>query len=475
MSAAQPSPASLPSSDKVAVLLAMSALADDPRVRRMGDFLHANGWQVVGIGATGAKSPPPEWRIFEAQEPTPPEAAEVRTRVVTLGDALVFVIGLAPALIAATVAGVAGIALLPLRPPWGRRMLRLARTTLNPVTAFTKLASLASLWLSARVKGDAADEELMCRQPVLRTMRDLVLQHGRRAIWVANDWLMLPLAAEGARTHGGAYVYDSHEFATLEFAQQLDWRIFRRPLVQTIERRHIANARVVTTVSPEITTALQEMYRFSGDAATLRNMPVYQALPFRAVRETVRVLYHGILVPHRGLENAVASLAHWPRTFTLTFRGPGSKAYIDSLIALAARHGVAQRFTIEPPLPLGELVSAASSFDIGLLALPGHSTHNAYALPNKIYEYLMAGLALCVSELPSMAAVVRETGAGILCGDGGPASLARAMANMTPAAINALKAKALEAARSLHFETDAPLVLGLYLRALQQVQSVRGP
>jgi glycosyltransferase involved in cell wall biosynthesis len=150
----------------------------------------------------------------------------------------------------------------------------------------------------------------------------------------------------------------------------------------------------------------------------------------------------------------------------LTIRGPGKPDYLQGLAALAAAVGVSARVTMDPPVPTGELVSAAASHDIGLMALPGHSAHNAFALPNKVFEYLMAGLAICVTDLPSMAALVRATGAGVLAGDGSEHAIAAALRDLTPERIDAMKRRALEAAKELHFDTDAAPVCRLYEAAL---------
>jgi glycosyltransferase involved in cell wall biosynthesis len=450
-------------SQNTAILLSMSALADDPRIRRMGDYLHAHGWQVIGVGTAGAKSPPPQWRVFEALEP-PSDAVHVEEgrMLDLLRSGFVVVLGILPALMASAIAGLVGVALLPIRPAWAKRIQRLSGSLLNPIATFSKLRNYGIIWLSARLPGNAADRELVRQYPVLKVIRGLALQHGRRGVWIANDWLMLPLAAEGAKRCGGAYVYDSHEFATQEFAQHLDWRVFRQPLVRRVEGRYIAGARVITAVSPQISDALRKTYRFSGVAATLRNMPVYERLPFRAAGVAPRVLYHGIVGPDRGLEAAIESLPSWPQGFTLTIRGPGRDAYAKHLADLADRHGVSDRFVIEPPVRTNDLVRAASAHDIGLLALPGHSAHNAFALPNKVFEYLMGGLALCVSDLPAMADLVRDTGAGVLCGDGSARALRQALEGLVPEEVNRMKVRALEAAKRLHFEIDAEPIARLY-------------
>jgi glycosyltransferase involved in cell wall biosynthesis len=431
----------------------------------MGDYLHTRGWQVIGIGTAGAKSAPPAWRVLEANAPA--RAGDgAKSPATTLRAAMIMVLGVVPALLASAIVAAVGLVLVLLRPAWGHRAFRASRNLLDPVATFDKTCTYGALWLSARLPGDAAERELERLYPQLGAMRELALLHGRCGLWIANDWMMLPLAAEGARRLGGAYVYDSHEFATQEFAQRWDWRLFRQPVVKRVERRYIGGARVVTAVSRHITEALRKAYGLTAPTTTLRNMPAYQEQPFHPVGAEVRVLYHGVLTPDRGLEAAIDSLTGWPDGFSLTIRGPGEAAYIAGLSEQAERRGVHHRLTIEPPLPMGGLVAAAAAYDVGLLALPGHSKHNAYALPNKVYEYLMAGLALCVTDLPAMAEVVRETGAGVLCGHGGAGAIADAMQALVPDGINTMKANALAAARHLHFEADAKPVEQLYLQVL---------
>src|ERR1700756_1214718 len=44
--------------------LSLSAIADDPRVRRQAEAFHRAGWNVVAVGLPGARSAEPEWRIL---------------------------------------------------------------------------------------------------------------------------------------------------------------------------------------------------------------------------------------------------------------------------------------------------------------------------------------------------------------------------------------------------------------------------
>src|SRR5690348_9114608 len=60
-------------------IVALSAIADDPRVRRQAEAFHCAGWGVVAVGLPGARSAAPEWLILTATG-TPPATPEPRPR-----------------------------------------------------------------------------------------------------------------------------------------------------------------------------------------------------------------------------------------------------------------------------------------------------------------------------------------------------------------------------------------------------------
>src|SRR5258708_3338839 len=54
-------------------IVVMSAISDDPRVRRQGDLFTAAGWSVKGFGLSGARSSAPGWPIYDSSpEPADP-------------------------------------------------------------------------------------------------------------------------------------------------------------------------------------------------------------------------------------------------------------------------------------------------------------------------------------------------------------------------------------------------------------------
>lgn len=440
-------------------LLAASQIADDPRVRRMGDRLHAMGRDVTGIGLAGARSAPPDWPILSVSLPervvTQTIAAKLERKLVSLA--------VSPMIPAAALLDMAGSA-----HAGSVRDIRTRIRSLNrPVPGLLRAAErrLAMLRLSP-------EEQLYARfwrmWPAAGVLRAAAHGLPGPAIFVANDWQMLPVAAAAAEEAGGITVYDSHELATEEYAERPEWRRAVRPVVAGIESRYVENARVISSVSPGISAHLQKAYGVSAPHFTLRNAPAYQPTPFRPTGRPIRVLYHGIVAPGRGLEASIESVARWPADFSLTIRGPSSlPGYTEQLTALAAAKGVASRVMLAPPVAMTALVAEARPFDIGLMALPGHSLHNQFALPNKVFEYLMAGLALAVSDLPEMATLVKETGAGFLVGDGSAAAIAAAINALDPAVLDAQRARALEAAKIYNWETESASVIDAYESAFR--------
>jgi glycosyltransferase involved in cell wall biosynthesis len=445
-------------------LLALSAIVDDPRVRRQGDLFAGNGWSVTAIGLPGGRSPLPQWRILDAS--TFERGSIARENACA---------------ISATPSATSHRVLAPTKTAHARfvdsRKRAFARLARWPrvqriVLAIWRGVRLCALlpvrrWLvlkhRARMIWVRFDAELAQRvfwselPPVSQHLRNMYEAAGetKADIWLANDWSVLPLAARLARERGGRYIYDTHELATEEYAEKWKWRLFDKPLVCAIERKFISDAAVVSAVSPGIAERLDRMYRLPRPSLVIRNTPLYQSCSFRPTGERVRVLYHGIIAPGRGLEEAIDSVATWRPEFELTIRGPENPGYNDALRQRIRDAGVEGRAQLVPPVPMTELVREANDFDIGLFALPGHSRHNEFALPNKFFEYAMAGLALCVSDLPEMARLVKQYRLGVLMPKLAPAAIAQAINGLDRERIDFYKQNALAAARELCWERES--------------------
>ncbi|KFC66778.1 hypothetical protein FG93_04258 [Bosea sp. LC85] len=274
-------------------------------------------------------------------------------------------------------------------------------------------------------------------------------------LWLANDWTALPIARRLAAEQRVPYTYDTHELAVDEYAQRLLWRLTQRPVIAAIEREGIAGAAVTSCVSQGIADRLYELYGLPEKPLLIRNMPRYEAHRHRPCGETIEVLYHGVVNAGRGLESCIDSVALWRPEFRLTIRGPGPAEYLEALANRIRSAGLGSRVVLAPSVPMVDLVKEAACFDVGLFALSGHSHQNVHVLPNKFFEYTMAGLALCVSDLPEMTALLRQYELGRLISQVTPEAIANAINGFDRASIDAYKARSLETAKALNWEAEA--------------------
>lgn len=293
---------------------------------------------------------------------------------------------------------------------------------------------------------------LKARGDLLRFRPDLV---------IANDWRALPISITAKRICGSRVIYDSHEFAPEEFADSWRWRLLARKHVVRIEDHYIRQADAVVTVSSGIADALAQRYALERPIV-ISNTPAWQATAFRATERPITVLYHGAVVPRRGLETLIESVAAWPPDFRLVIRGPAQGGFDQHLRSLAAPFG--ERVALEPPVPPDELVSAAAQADIGIFLLSNSTTHARFAMPNKIFEYMQAGLMVVSSDLPEIRAVIEKARCGLLLTVDTVDGIARCLANLDAASIDMYKHAALARASELNFDLEGTKLLELISR-----------
>lgn len=395
---------------RTAWIVTLSTPVDEPRVRRQADALHLGGWNVVVFGYAGTAQKPAYWTLVELARPSP----------------------------------VPDSAIAQLLSPWWRRITLLG-------ARFSERMADACYWMQPahaqalqRIQRAASQHRLECH---------LVCHH---------DYFTAPIADRLARSLGVGFTSDIHEYARGQFMDRPVFRTLTTHYVHRLQRRYYPRAELLTVVCDGIAQLLAREYRLKRPPLTIRNVSFYEPSPFRPAGATVRVLYHGLLYHARGLEQAIDSVPRWRPDFTLVLRGFGPADYIAGLRRRAELAGVAGRVQFEPPVPVTELVGAANLCDIGLFASPSYSPQKYFTAPNKLFEYVMAGLAVCVSDLPEMRAVVDRYGVGRMFSGTHPDAIAEAINGFTREAIDACKQASLEAAKTLCWEQERSALIGAY-------------
>jgi glycosyltransferase involved in cell wall biosynthesis len=113
---------------------------------------------------------------------------------------------------------------------------------------------------------------------------------------------------------------------------------------------------------------------------------------------------------------------------------------------------------VNPQVVLGYTASA----DIGIALIENTCLSYYYCMPNKLFEYLMVGLPVIVSNMREMAAFVRSNYLGVVTADETPAAISSAIATLLKADLNHLHENALAAGKRYSWELQEQKMIAAY-------------
>ncbi len=243
----------------------------------------------------------------------------------------------------------------------------------------------------------------------------------------ANDWNTMWAGIAIKLAYGARLVYDSHELWP-DRNGRWEWRAW----LIACEALFVRAADEVITSSSGYADAMVRRYRISRPAV-VRNIPE-RTVTDRSVSRgegglngaAPRVVYVGGLMPGRGLEQMIDALVHLPEV-QLCAIGPGAAHYRSSLQSRATAAGVEDRIQLRDPVAPGEVANVLAGAAAGLCLIQPVCRSYELSLPNKLFEYAAAGVPVLASDLPVIAAVVREAGLGEVVPAGGPRAVAASL------------------------------------------------
>lgn len=242
---------------------------------------------------------------------------------------------------------------------------------------------------------------------------------------------------------------DLHEFAPRQKEELLRWRLFFAPFVRWMCRTFAARAKSVTTVGDGLARAYKS--EFGITATTVTNASPSQNLDPQPVNTPAGLVHSGIAAPERQLEILVNAVTSTSADVTLDLiLMPTDAAYHARLTALAEQSG--GRVRVLDPVPNAQLVKTLNSYDVGLHVLPPTSFNNAWALPNKFFDYVQARLGLIIGPSPEMSAILAEQGFGATASDFTADALRAELDKLTPELITEWKQRSNAAAYELSAE-----------------------
>jgi glycosyltransferase involved in cell wall biosynthesis len=290
-------------------------------------------------------------------------------------------------------------------------------------------------------------------------------------IYHAHDVSALPACYIAARLRRKPLIFDSHELPLCNLAGS-PWFRFKK-LFALILAAIIPRFAGVITVSPPIVQEMRNCYH-ARKVALIRNLHSFQVVSksdrlrhFLSLGPEIRIaLYQGNLQPSSGLDILVHAACFLEPDIVIVMMGKGVGTTPIELEALIARQGVADRVKIIPPVPYEELLDWTASADIGLTTLPpNYSESIRMCLPNKLFEYLMAGLPVLTSQLDAVVDILHTHQVGQVVSSLAPADVAAAINTILAdhVALDRMRRNAQEVAQhEFYWEKESQMLIRFY-------------
>ncbi len=232
----------------------------------------------------------------------------------------------------------------------------------------------------------------------------------KSSIYIAEDITTLPVVTFIAKLRGARLYYNSREFYA--FLAGLRNKPKTQAIIRMLENFFIRKVDKVLVTGDGDAEFLQEYYKISN-TVVVRNLPLEQkpTAPknFRKMlgipEDNTILLYQGVILEGRGFEPLLNAMKDIEQCSLVVL---GTGIFQSKFENIAKTLGIESRVYFLGNIEQSELINYTAGADVGVSLIENISKSYYYALPNKLFEYIMAELPVLVSNLPQMKKIVTD-------------------------------------------------------------------
>jgi len=223
----------------------------------------------------------------------------------------------------------------------------------------------------------------------------------------------LAAAAHAAGTHDALLGYDVEDFHVGERPDDED-RIRR---IDFIERRYLPECAYVTAASEGIAEAVAERYHVPTPVVVYNTFPKTERSALNGEvndrdGEALSLYWYSQTIGlDRGIQDAIRAAGRLDVPVQLHVRGSLSDEVRRTLTSLAEESGGAEILYFHEKVPPDELLARAAEHDVGLALEQGHTPNRKICTTNKLFRYMLAGLAIAATDVPGQRTVLGDESA----------------------------------------------------------------
>ncbi|MEJ2054344.1 MAG: glycosyltransferase [Calditrichaceae bacterium] len=202
--------------------------------------------------------------------------------------------------------------------------------------------------------------------------------------------------------NGSKLIYDAHEY--FRGHQIFKDRPIRQKIWMWFEKRIAKQVETIITVCEPLADLLRNDYPEAKTVQVIRSVPLLKILPKESVDKSAvekTAVFHGYFLPGRALENIIRAVSKIDdNRIKLMLIGEGPLE--NKLKMLTYELNLNDKIQFHSFIENEELIAFIRKADIGLTIIEPDCINRKYALPNKFFEYIHAGLPVLASNIPTL-------------------------------------------------------------------------
>jgi glycosyltransferase involved in cell wall biosynthesis len=296
----------------------------------------------------------------------------------------------------------------------------------------------------------------------------------RADIYLGNDLDVMPATLLAARMRKKPLIYDSHEY--FSGMAGLERKPLRRGIWKWFEKRLFRRLKYGYTVSGSI----RDQYRreYGKELLVVRNLPSGERVPCFSPAEkewiasidrqipankNILLLQSGGLNEQRGVEELVLSMQFLDgNRFHLLIIGGGD--IFCELQKMIAGNQLTGKVTLIPKVPFSILPHFTQQAHLGLSLEKAAVANHRYCLPNKLFEYLHAGVPVLTSRLVEMERIIEHYQVGTFIEDHLPEHIAGKISEIFdhPEQLARWKENTARVLEELNWENERKIIVNIF-------------
>jgi len=290
-----------------------------------------------------------------------------------------------------------------------------------------------------------------------------VLQSKSFNLIVVYGLELLPLAH--AVKGNASILFDAREYYPRQREDQFLWRFFYQDFTKYICSKYMNRCDRIITVCEGLSAEYEKEFRVQSEV--IMSLPYdHDCSPSKINQDKIKLIHHGCAAPSRKLEKMIEMMDFVNSNYTLDLMlVPSSARYLEQLKKKVINR---DNVNIIEPVLFEEIIPFTNKYDIGVFLLPPNTFNHKFVLPNKLFEFIQARLAVAIGPSPEMAGIVEKWDCGIVSNDFEPKSLADKLNSIDISRIIYFKNRSDLASATLNHKNNEKKVRKIILELLNE-------